>query len=158
MRMWDPFGEMDARVRQMEAIRRELDRVLGANQSAATPGGAAAFLPGTSARTYPLINMSEDADNLYIEALAPGVDPDSLNLSVVRNTLTISGRKGAPQGISPDAFHRSERAAGRFVRSVELPVDVDSSKVSAEYASGLLVVTLPKSAEAKPRQIQVAVG
>ena len=153
MRMWDPFGDMDARMRELDTIRRELDRVIGGQ-----PGvGTVAFLPGRAARNYPLINLSEDRENFYVEALAPGINPESLNLTVVRNTLTLSGEKPAPEGVAPEAFHRSERAAGKFVRSVELPTEVDSSKVQAQYVDGLLNVTLPKAAAAKPKQIRVAI-
>ena len=102
--------------------------------------------------------MTEDKDYVYIEALAPGIDPRALDLTAVRNTLTISGEKTGPSGVAAEAVHRSERAAGRFVRTIDLPVDVDSGNVSAKYADGLLLITLPKAEEAKPKQIQVAVS
>jgi HSP20 family protein len=73
----------------------------------------------------------------------------------VGNTLTIAGEK---RRIQPEAFHRSERATGRFVRTVDLPVDVEADQVKAAYTNGLLVVTLPKAAQAKPKQINVQVG
>ena|SRR5689334_729411 len=152
MRTWDPF-------RDMEALRRELDRAL----TTYTPSGTAAqsagaFLPGRSARAYPLVNLSEDSENVYLEALAPGIDPDSLNLTVVRTTLTISGEKLSPVGVSAESFHRSERSGGKFVRSIDLPVEVNSDKVKAQYNNGLLMITMPKAEAAKPRQIKVAVA
>ncbi len=150
-RGWDPYQEM-------EALLREYERVRSSNPGGSTRGSDAAFLPGRAARQYPLINLSEDHDNVYVEALAPGIDPENINLTVVRNTLTIAGEKLSHAGIAPEAVHRSERATGKFIRNVELPVDVDSNKVSARYADGLLTITLPKAEAAKPRQIQVAVG
>jgi HSP20 family protein len=58
----------------------------------------------------------------------------------------------------PEAFHRSERAAGTFVRTVTLPIDVEHEQVQADYTNGLLVVTLPKAEQAKPKQIAVSVA
>jgi HSP20 family protein len=106
-----------------------------------------------------LINLHEDRDTLYVEALAPGIDPDSLELSMTRNVLTITGEKRRlPGDVEPEALHRSERAAGRFVRTVELPVEVDANQVQAQYTHGLLVVTLPKAEKVKPKQISVHVA
>lgn len=149
---WDP-------VREMEALRREVDRVFNEFAGWPSPLFRVAFLPGRAARQYPLINLSEDKDAYYVEALAPGVDPRSLNVTVVHNTLTISGEKRPPRDdIKPEAYHRAERAAGKFVRTIDLPSEVDESKVRADYKNGLLLITLPKAEEAKPRQIAVTVG
>ena len=142
--------------RQMEALQREMERTIGANQQGNSPN--VAFLPGRSARAYPLMNMAEDADGYTIEALAPGVNPDSIQITVVRNALTVAGEKVAPEGVQREQFHRTERAAGRFVRNIELPTDVDPERVEARYANGLLVLKLPKTEAAKPRQIKVNVG
>jgi HSP20 family protein len=96
---------------------------------------------------------------VYLEALAPGVDSASLELSVVGNTLSITGEKRCVTGdVKPEAFHRSERATGKFVRHIQLPVEVDEHKVHADYKDGLLLVTLPKAEKAKPKQITVQVG
>ena len=87
------------------------------------------------------------------------IETGARNLTVVHNTLTISGEKrGAPDNIPPEAFHREERASGKFVRTVTLPVEIDEGKVAAEYKDGLLLITLPKSEKAKPKQINVQVS
>ncbi len=145
--------------RDIEALRRDIDRAFN---HVGQPHGTrfrSAFLPGRGARQYPLVNLSEDRDHIYVEALAPGVDPDSIDMAVVRNVLTLSGEKRRlPQDIEPEAIHRSERAAGKFVRSIELPIEIDPDQVVAEYKHGLLKVTLPKAAAAKPKQINVSVA
>jgi HSP20 family protein len=77
----------------------------------------------------------------------------------VGNTLSIAGEKRRVAGdVKPEAFHRSERATGKFVRHIELPVEVDENKVQADYKNGLLTVTLPKTERAKPKQIAVQVS
>jgi HSP20 family protein len=149
---WHPWQTLDM-------LRREIDRVFNETGSRSEPFFHTAFLPGQAARRYPLINLYEDQDTVYVEALAPGVDPDTMQLSVVGNTLSIAGEKHRVAGdVHPEAFHRSERATGKFVRQIELPVEVDEEKVQAEYTNGLLTVTLPKAAKAKPKQIAVQVG
>lgn len=104
------------------------------------------------------MNMAESADGYTIEALAPGVNPDSIQITVVRNILTVAGEKTPPESVQREQFHRTERAAGRFVRNIELPTDIDPDKVQARYTNGLLVLTLPKSEAAKPRQIKLTVS
>jgi HSP20 family protein len=146
------FGNMDQ-------LRQEIDQIFS---SFLYPTERAnrrlAFLPGYSARQYPLINMSEDKDYYYVESLAPGIDPDKLNISITGNVLTLSGEKmKLSEDIKAEAFHRSERAAGRFVRTIELPSDVDREKIDANYKNGVLNITLPKTEEAKPKEIQVKV-
>jgi HSP20 family protein len=142
----------------LESLRRELDRVFDETGMRNEPFFRTAFLPGRAARRYPLINLYEDKDALYLEALAPGVDPSTLDLHVVGNTLSITGEKRRVAGdIRPEAFHRSERATGKFVRHIQLPVEVDEGKVRADYKDGLIIVTLPKAEKAKPKQIAVQV-
>ncbi len=149
---WNPFTDIDA-------LRQEIDRLFDESGFAAVPFSQVAFLPGRSPRRYPLINLYEDKDSLYVEALAPGVDPNSLGLTVVHNNLTISGEKlQNSEQVKPEAFHRNERASGKFIRTVELPVEVNEANVKAEYKNGLLVVTLPKAEKAKPKQITVNVA
>ncbi len=150
MRFYDPFREFDV-------LRREIERAF----DSARRGGTwrQSFLPGREPRGYPLVNMWEDTDNVYVEALAPGLNPESLELSVVRNQLTIAGEKVTTNGsIAPEKYHRTERAGGKFIRTFTLPAEVEDEKVQAEYKSGLLRVSLPKAEVAKPRQIAVSVS
>jgi len=152
MAEWNPWQEM-------ERVRREIDRAfeqVGGRHGRTFP---TAFLPGRAARAYPLVNVSEDADALYVTALAPGLDPTAIQLTVQDNRLTMAGEKQRLAAeIQPEAFHRSERVAGKFVRTVTLPSDVEPEQVRADYTNGLLVVTLPKAEKAKPKQIPVSLN
>jgi HSP20 family protein len=148
---WNPWHDI-------EALQRDIDRAF--NKAGQTNGASfrSAFLPGRAARQYPLVNLFEDRDHIYVEALAPGIDPASIDMTIMRNVLTLSGEKRRlPADLKPEAIHRSERAAGKFVRRIELPIEIAPDQVKAEYKHGLLLVTLPKAAAAKPQQIHVSV-
>jgi len=145
----DPFQEL-------EALRDELFRTFDSYVPVRTRAG---FLPGVAARSYPLLNVSEEPEAVHVQALAPGVDPKSLEVSVVGSRLTLSGEKTAStRELKADAWHRNERAAGRFVRTIDLPAEVDPGKVEAVYRNGILELALPKAPEARPRKISVKVG
>jgi len=150
---WNPF-------RELESLRQEVERAFeDFGGDWAWPRSKARFLPGRSARTYPLVNVSDDKDALYVEALAPGVNPESLDITVHRNTLRIAGEKPPlATDIRPDAFHRTERGAGKFVRMVELPLEVDRDRITADYKNGIVLITLPKGEAAKPKQISVQIN
>ena len=155
MARWDSYNNSTG----METLRSEIAQAFDRAGAQFAPMFRTAFLPGRGAREYPLINLYDDQNSIYVEALAPGADPASFNISVAGETLTLSGEKPRVQGeIKPEAFHREERAAGKFVRSIELPMDVDGNNVTAQYKNGLLLINLPKSEKAKPRQINVQVA
>jgi|SRR5687767_1904181 len=152
MAQWNPFEDL-------AGLRQEIDRAFEGFGAGQDPLRQVAFLPGTSPRRYPLINLLEDKDHIYIEALTPGVDPKSFNVTVTHNRLTMAGEKTRIAGdVKPEAFHRSERASGKFVRTVDLPVEVGDGGVQAEYKNGLLVITIPKAEKAKPKQINVQIA
>lgn len=147
--MWDALSEIDS-------LRRQIDRAFeDVGWGGAGGRRRLAFLPGRGARQYPLVNVYDDGETLTVEALAPGLDTDKIDLSVLRNTLTIAGEKPGPHNIAPDRIHRIERAAGRFMRTVELPAEIDPDKVTARYANGFLVVTVSRAEAARPRKIAV---
>jgi len=145
----------------MARMRRELDRILGEDRlsSWTFPFSRISFLPGRASRAYPLINISEDHDNIYVDALAPGLEPESLNVSVTGDQLVLSGeKKPLPKSVKPELVHRSERSAGHFARSLSLSVGVENDRVQATYTDGVLKIVLPKVAAAKPKQIPVKLG
>ena len=150
MSWWtDPF-------RELEELRRELFRTLDTFLPE-TP--QTLFLPGLSARSYPLVNVYEDPETFKVYALAPGIDPDTIDVSVLENQVTIRGeKKPTATDVKPENWHRNERAAGRFIRTFDLPMDVDPDKVEAVYSKGILEVILPKAENAVPKRIKVKVG
>jgi HSP20 family protein len=147
-------------ISDLEKMRREMDRFLDefGTSSWSFPFSRTSFLPGRAARGYPLLNIGEDNENIYVDALAPGVDPKTLDVSVKQNMLMISGEKSSLlSSVGAEAIHRSERSAGQFTRSITLPFEVNSEKIKATYQDGVLKITMPKAEAAKPRQIQVSV-
>ena len=145
----------------MDRMRREIDRILGEDRLSAWtfPFSRISFLPGRASRAYPLLNISEDDENIYVDALAPGLDPATMNISVTGDQLVISGEKRTlPKDTKPECVHRSERSAGQFARSLSLPSAVVAEKVEANYKNGVLRLTLPKSEAARPKQIEVKVS
>jgi HSP20 family protein len=149
MRTWDLFKEMDQ-------LQRSMDSLFGGCSRGSL--FAPAFEPEQGLLQYPKINLLDDAENVYVEALVPGVDPDEIEMNLLGNTLTLSGERQLtdPSG-EKRTWHRRERGSGKFLRTIELPVEIIADKIEAECRNGLLRVTLPKAAEAKPKKISVKV-
>ncbi|MCE5231563.1 Hsp20/alpha crystallin family protein [bacterium] len=147
---WDPFREMDM-------LHREIDRLFS-QTSWRSPLSKVSFLPGLAARAYPLLRLDDRADEIVVEALAPGIDLDALKVSVINQQLRIEGSKPAPKDVEADAYHRNERSAGAFVRILSLPAPVNPDKITADYKNGILTIKMPKAEHAKPRRITVNVA
>ena len=131
---------------EVDRLRQEVDSVFGS------------FLSGTEpffSRVYPALNFSEKENNLLVRAELPGVKPESLDISVVEGRLQISGERKIDVEEQNIGYHRREREAGFFRRTIALPTRVDPGKVSAIMRNGVLTITLPKSEEAKPKKITV---
>lgn len=107
-----------------------------------------------ASRRFPPVNLYEREEDLVLRAEVPGVVIEELDLSVTGDSLTLEGerRLQLPQGAS---YVAQERQHGRFRRVVALPHPVDAQKVKAEYAEGILTVTMPKAKEAGPRTVKV---
>lgn len=109
------------------------------------------------AGAFPALNVGTSSDALEIYALAPGVDPKSVEVSVEKGVLAIAGERPVPtvrQGEERNVY-ANERFSGRFRRVVALPEDADPSRVEATYRNGVLKIVVPKHEASKPRQIQV---
>jgi len=105
-----------------------------------------------SATRFP-VDLYEDKENTYVRAELPGVNRDEINVEMVEDYLTISAsRKTSPA--QPDGQAEENFS---FSRSVSIPEQVQSDKVSAAYENGVLTVTLPKREEAKPKKVSVTV-
>src|SRR6185369_8479996 len=99
---------------------------------------------------FPLVNVGDDEGNVYVDAVVPGVDPANIDLSVLRNTLTISGERKPLELQQGQIVHRTELGAGKFSRTLELPVDINPDKVSAVCKDGIMRITMGKAEHARP--------
>ncbi|MDB5805347.1 MAG: Molecular chaperone [Betaproteobacteria bacterium] len=136
----DVFGELSR-------LQRHIDEVFRG------PGPARDIRATT--RTFPAINVGATADAVEIIALAPGVDPKKIDISIERGILTIAGER--PQAEQDDHLnvYAQERFSGAFRRVVGLPDDIDPDRVEARYTDGCLRVTIKKLESSKPRAITI---
>jgi HSP20 family protein len=107
------------------------------------------------AGVFPPLNITQDDDNFYLRAEVPGIKPNEVSISAVRNRVSLAGKREIKRENERVSYHRKERPDGSFNRTVTLPVEVDAQRADARYADGILTVTLPKAEDAKPRQITV---
>lgn len=140
---------------EMENLQREMGTIFGG--IAREPNERTVLMPRNVNRRYPQINLSEDADNIYLAALIPGVESKSFEISLTGSTLTLGGERHVDEPDGAD-WQRQERARGKFMRTIELPLDIDSTKVEAEYVDGVLRITLPKAEASKPKRISIKTG
>ena len=104
---------------------------------------------------YPSIDVSENKKNIVVKAEIPGVDLENIDISLDNRILTIKGEKKQERQESDEHYHRIESSYGYYKRSIELPVDVDASKVDAKYKNGILKIKLKKAREAETRTIRI---
>jgi len=118
--------------------------------------------PGTSIRSqaragFPVLNVGTTPTSVEVQALAPGLDPSRLEITVDRGLLVIAGER---QGDVPPAGERAsvyanERFAGKFRRVISLPEDADPARVEASYRDGLLRISVARRESSLPRRIEV---
>ena len=125
------------------AFDRDLNRLVNWN-------GQRAFVPA--------LDVVERADAYLISAELPGVDPSAVEISFENNTLTLRGSKQPslqPQENEELRVYTAERLTGSFERAVRLPEYVEGDKIEASYTNGVLTITIPKAAAARPRKIEI---
>ncbi len=106
---------------------------------------------------YPAVDVREDSDAISVQAELPGLNPEDVQVKLENGVLTLSGEKQAQQEQGAGDYRFIERQYGKFLRSFTLPDSVDADKIDAAYSHGVLTVTLPKLAKAKPRSVEVKV-
>ena len=145
---------MNALFRPSAELFDQLSRLQNHFDEAFRPGAGIRALAGAS---FPAINIASTPDTVEIMALAPGLDPSALQLTIDRGLLTIAGQR---QSSLPEAGERTtryaqERHVGPFRRVLSLPDDIDPTKVDASYKDGVLRVTLSRQESSKPRRIEI---
>lgn len=135
---WNPW-------REIEEIQREMNRLFAGrrtgNQSAA--GGLPAF------------NVWRNEEGIALTSELPGFGADELEISVVGRTVTVTGKRAPEQSGEGDRWYRRERSLESFVRTIDLPYEVDPSSAEASYEKGVLTIRLTRPEEQKPRKVVV---
>ena len=147
---WLPsiFGERRGELDPFCAMRRQIDE-LSSGQRFGVPFGEG---------FTPRIDVTESDGELTVCAELPGVEEKDLEVTLNGNQLTIRGEKKREHEEKDEkrgVYHRVERSYGSFQRTMTLPYDVDPSKVSAEFKSGVLKVKLPKPEEAQKQSKRI---
>ena len=141
---WEPMGLAD--------VENRLSRFFGRRTNGRERDDI------TLADWEPLADITEDDKEYVIKAELPDVKREDVKVTVENGVLTIAGERKFEKEEKKKKYHRVERGYGTFVRSFTLPDDADASKVKAEFKNGLLTVHLPKSENAKPKQIEVNIA
>jgi len=126
----DPFRELD----------RLTQQAFGTNGTLARPS----VMP---------MDAWRDGDTFHVEFDLPGVNPDSIDLDVERNVVTVKAER--PQRASDAKLIAAERPRGVFSRQLILGDNLDTDHIAASYDSGVLTLTIPVAEKAKPRKISV---
>jgi HSP20 family protein len=104
----------------------------------------------------PAVDIYETAEkDVVVKVDLPDMKRENIKVTFENTVLSIEGQREVASNVEHDRFHRIERGHGQFRRSFTLPATVDASRVDANYQDGVLTVTLPRRAEAKPKQIQI---
>lgn len=110
-----------------------------------------------SGAAFPVMNVGTTPDAVEILALAPGVDPSQLQITIDRGLLVIAGERKSlvPEDGDATSVYAQERFAGAFRRVVSLPEEADPQRVDAKYRDGVLRITIAKRESSRPRRIEV---
>jgi HSP20 family protein len=137
---------------RFNTLREQIDRLFDA------PFGELARATEFFNDWAPALDLFETKDDLVVKLELPGLKKDDIDISLHDGTLTVSGERKHERKEETDETYRRERFFGRFQRTVALPKPVKAEAVKAAYRDGILTVTLPKTEEAKPKQIEVTVN
>ncbi len=140
---WDPYRELSTFA---DRINRALGTATGRDRDEEMSLGA----------WIPPVDIAEDRDRITLTAELPGFREDQVKIQMEGGVLTIRGERKFEEEKEGRNFHRVERSYGQFVRSFTLPNNVDHEQIRASFDNGLLRIEMPKTAEARPREIKIS--
>ncbi len=144
-RWTDPF-------RELQAFQKEMNRLFQDAFPGTSPMRGEEALTGVWA---PPVDISETVEHLTFTVEVPGFKQEDLSLNVEGGVLTLKGERTFEKKSEERNFHRVERSYGQFVRSFSLPANVDTSRINANLADGILTIEMPKREESKPKSIPI---
>ena len=137
---------------EFDRLRREMD-LLWESFLGGKPGRRTRL----EGEWLPSLDVTETKSDLLVKAELPGMDPQDIKISLDEGVLTIKGEKKQEKEEKEEGYHLIERNYGSFTRSIQLPKDVQSDKINASFKNGVLKVVLPKSEEAKKKEVKIRV-
>jgi HSP20 family protein len=149
--VWKPYREVTP-FRDFERIRKEMDHFWDSFFDIETKKR------GDDVRSwFPSLDVSETKNEIVVKAEVPGMDPKDIDISLSDGVLSIRGEKKQEREEKEEDYHLVERNYGSFARTVALPKEVNHDKINASYKNGVLKVVLPKSEEAKKKEVKIKV-
>ena len=136
-------------VNEIENVQREMDQLLRGL-------GMSPMIGGQVRRVG--FKVIDSGEAFVVEAPLPGIDVEKLAINVLGRKLTLTGEFAKPDLPEQAHWYLRERRVGGFEQSLQLPADLDTEKVEAEYKNGILTINLPKSAAALPKKIAINVA
>jgi len=106
----------------------------------------------------PVVDMFDKGDHLVVRAELPGVPEEDIDLTLEKGILTIKGERKPDPDINGDEWLCCERASGVFYRAIQMPAEIDSERVTADYKYGVLTINLPKLPKEQPKKVSIAVA
>jgi HSP20 family protein len=141
-------------LREAMTLRDAMDRLF---QDSFVNPGSWYSIAGNGSRYLP-IDLYETPDAFVLRAYVPGVTPDGLEVSYQQGVLTLRATTQAPEVQEGWRWYAHELGAGEVTRQITLPREIDVDHAQAGFENGVLTLTLPKSADAKPRRIEIGAG
>ena len=138
-------------LRDFMSLRDGMDRLF--EDRWVSPGSWMTWSPTST--SYLALDVYESSDDIVVRAVVPGAEPDDIDVQFQGGVLTI--RANTIETVIPDgaSWLVHEVLAGEYLRQVTLPRTVDPEKARSTYEHGVLTLTLPKTADAKPKQIRI---
>ena len=148
---WDPSRDLANIEREFNRMFHSFNRRFGFGDSDED------ITEYENAMWTPLADISEDDDNYTVKLDLPGVKKEDVRINYENGQLSISGERKQEREKKSSKYHRVERSYGRYFRSFNLPSKIMEDKIDAEFKDGQLTIVIPKSEEAKPKQIEVKI-
>lgn len=142
----------DPVAREMAAWRNAFDRMFNEVLESTFP-----YLTARPTCWYLPVDVVETDEAFIIKASLAGAQPDSFDISLTDNVLTIRAEVPESKEFDEAQYHVRERRFGTYERSLTLPTPVNADAIKAEYVDGVLTVHVPKAEEVKPKRIPVRV-
>jgi HSP20 family protein len=148
---WNPMRDIMSMEREFNKIFNSLERKFGFGN------GDNENQEFDNAVWMPMTDILEDDNQYYLNIDLPGIKKEDVKINYSNGQLSISGERKQENVEKNTKYHRAERSYGKYYRSFTLPQKIKENEIDAEFKDGQLKISIPKSEEAKPKQLEIKV-